>query len=212
MNQLAFSVLGTPENQRSNIIKKIIPHIDRIHWDFMDNTFVPFKGLPIFDLKKPELQEIPVDIHLMVDDPYKYLKEIDKTDNHKIDIVIGQIEVLDDPRDFIDTCRSYGWRGGIAINPESNPEILEPYIFDADCILILGVTPGKSGQKMIPHTLNTLQFIREQREEVDIIFDGGANPENSNIILEKGANIIVSGGFLQTTTNLENARNFLLGE
>lgn len=210
MNQLAFSPLGTPDEERMEVIKNITPHVDRVHWDFMDNSYVPYAGLPISELNEEILKQKPIDVHFMVDNPIKYLEPLKNTSNDTIGYVVGQVEMVDDPREFIEECRAFGFRPGLAIHPETNVSLIDPFIMDCDCILVLGVIPGKSGQSLIPHTVDTAHYIRENRDDLDIIFDGGANPDNSKTIIEKGANIVVSGGFLQRTEDPQYAREQML--
>lgn len=210
MAQLCFSPLGIEDKKMEAVIKKISPFIDRIHWDVMDNTFVPFNGLPLEKLKDKYLDNIPIDVHLMVNDPYKYLDQLEKSEND-IQYVIGQIEALDDPRNFIEDCRSRGFNAGLAINPETPITDVEPYINDTDAFLILGVNPGKSGQEIIKSTMDTLFFLRTERSDLTLIFDGGANPQNSQTLIAKGADFIVSGGFLQNTADPEMARRMMVG-
>src|SRR3989338_8797049 len=157
MTQLCFSPLGVDPKLIEKSITRLKPYINRIHWDFMDKTFVPYVGLPLNDLKASYLNDISIDVHLMVNNPYQYLEIIaEMSEFNDIQFVIGQIEVLDDPREFINKCHEFGFKAALAISPDTGIDTVEPFINDTDGFLILGVMPGKSGQSLMPQALDTL--------------------------------------------------------
>lgn len=168
---------------------------DYIHFDVMDGKFVERKNLKIKELKHLlSISKKKNDIHLMVKNPNKYVRNLKKCTATYITVHF-EIKNLDK---VINKIKKQNKKVGIAINPETNIEKIYPYLKDIDLILVMGVHPGKSGQKYIKETTdkinNLKKEIENQKLNTKIEVDGGINEET--LIEVKNADIIVSASYI----------------
>lgn len=178
-----------------------------IHFDVMDGKYVEQTNLPLNELTDLiKLSNKKNDVHLMVKNPNKY---IEKLSLYNIDYLTIHVEIKDFEK-YLDKIISYGIKPGIAINPETKIETVYPYLTKAKLILIMGVHPGKSGQKFINTTeekIKTLkEYIKNNNLNVKVGVDGGINEEVVEKIKE--ADIIVSASYiLNDFSNIEKLRD-----
>ncbi len=169
-----------------------------IHVDFMDNTFVNNTSLPLAEMHLETITK-PLEIHVMVNDPLKYLEAFSK---YRPKHYIFHLEAVNNPLEVIMEIIKKGIRPGLAINPETSLSELKPYLKYVDTILLMSVTPGAGGQPFIPETskrLSTLRKMYKGRIEVD----GGINPQTISQVKE--ANASVSGSFICMSANYEES-------
>lgn len=167
--------------------------VDFMDGDFVDNTSVSVSDI---DLIKTELR---LEAHLMVRSPDYYFEDCEKVG---FDRVIFHYEGVDDCRSVAELMKSYSFERGLAINPETAVEEIEPFVEDFDLILILGVNPGFGGQEFIPETLKKIKKAREMYPYKVISVDGGVDEKNVKQIIEHGADIVVSGSGLFKEENV----------
>lgn len=166
-----------------------------IHVDVMDGQFVPSIsfGMPVIRSIRKVTDKI-FDVHLMIDEPERYLDEFVKAG---ADIITVHLETLKYPVQVIAKIRALGCKAGLAINPETSIHAIEPYVHLVDMILIMTVRPGFGGQKYLDYCTEKIkrvyQMIRQKRLRTDIEVDGGINRDNIEMILDAGANVIVMG-------------------
>lgn len=166
-----------------------------IHVDVMDGQFVPSIsfGMPVIRSIRKVTDKI-FDVHLMIDEPERYLDEFVKAG---ADIITVHLETLKYPVQVIAKIRALGCKVGLAINPETSIHAIEPYVHLVDMILIMTVRPGFGGQKYLDYCTEKIkrvyQMIRQKRLRTDIEVDGGINRDNIEMILDAGANVIVMG-------------------
>lgn len=171
---------------------------DILHLDVMDGHFVPNLtfGLPIIKQIK-DIAQIPVDVHLMVNNPDAYLETLGKWNIEYVSFhqeaelhIHRQLKVL----------QKHGVKAGIALNPATPVETIFPVIADLDFVLIMSVNPGFGGQSFIPLVYEKIEKLRtladQVNPELEIEVDGGVNNINAPKLISKGSDILVAGSFV----------------
>lgn len=199
--QLSVSFLGMKENRKENILKLSNEKIDFLHIDVMDGQFVENKTDSLEELKKILPLSIPFDVHLMVEDTFRYIEEFATLRPHYMTI---HAEV-DGLLKGIDLIKSKNIKVGISICPDTPVSKIMPYLPLIDLVLVMTVNPGKSGQKLIPSTVNKvneLKRIRDiQKYHYQIEVDGGI--DDATIKICKNANIFVVGSYITERMSYE---------
>ena len=172
---------------------------DLIHIDVMDGSFVPniSFGFPVVEAIAKAVT-VPMDVHLMIVNPDKYVERFAKTGAEMISF---HLEAADqagkDTRDIIAQIKSFGVKAGLVINPDIPVERLFPYIDDVDFFLIMSVFAGFGGQKFIPESIDRIKTLKAEMDRrgvvKDIEVDGGVSASNAHILAEAGATILVAG-------------------
>lgn len=166
-----------------------------LHIDVMDGLFVPSisYGMPVLQCIRPNTN-LFLDVHLMIQQPEKYIKEFAACG---ADLINFHIEATKDVAGTIALIRETGKKVGITIKPGTPVEAVEPYLELVDMVLIMTVEPGFGGQKLIPECLDKVtalrQMITNKGLHIDIEVDGGINMDNVHTALTAGANVIVAG-------------------
>ena len=182
---------------------------DWIHVDVMDGHFVPNLtiGAPVVKALK-KVSKIPLDVHLMIDNPIKYIKDFA---NAGSDIITFHYEAtLDKTFHAINAIKSYGIKAGISIKPNTKPEEIKQYLNDIDLVLVMTVEPGFGGQKFMSDCADKITYIKNNTKEKTIIeVDGGINEQTSKYCKELGANALVAGNYIFSSDNIRNAISLL---
>ena len=182
---------------------------DWIHIDVMDGHFVPniTIGIPVVKAIK-KVTKLPLDVHLMIENPEKYIVAFAKSG---ADIITIHYEAYEDYiDDVIKMIRACNVKVGVSIKPKTAPERLYPYLKDIDMALIMTVEPGFGGQEFLHHCAMKIPKIKEQVSENFIIqVDGGINNITSKICTSLGANSLVAGSYIYGHENIETAINCL---
>jgi ribulose-phosphate 3-epimerase len=194
MNAVVPSVFATRAKEYVERFNKISEISKRIHVDVMDGKFVSSKSPSLIFLMNKKNE---IDIHLMVSDPVKYVKEIKRLKAKRVFI---HFEIKNFIEKFIEM-REQGFSVGIAIKPETKIVDVLPYVKFADFFLIMAVQPGKEGQKFI---FGTERKVKELRKETDkeILVDGGIN--DKTIIKLKGLCGVAVGSYVSKSENPKN--------
>jgi ribulose-phosphate 3-epimerase len=193
---LAPSLLSADFNHLYRDIQLVnTSEADWFHVDVMDGVFVPniSFGFPIMQhLKK--LATKPLDVHLMIVQPDRYLEEFAKSG---ADILTVHYEACTHLHRTLQSIRSLGMKAGVAVNPGTPVHVLEDVLLDADLFLVMSVNPGFGGQKFIPRTYDKIRQLRHMLEEAGstalIEVDGGVGPSNYAELLDAGAQALVAG-------------------
>jgi ribulose-phosphate 3-epimerase len=205
--KLSVSILST-DNKIEYVRKLNNTKTDYIHIDVMDGLFVPDTKFPIEEIKEiNKISEKKLDIHLMVEDPIIYVERLNSMNINNITI---HIEINKDIDTLIDKINSLGYRARIAISPNTNVKLLEPYLNKIEGILIMSVNPGKGGQEFIPSTLSRAEYVKRQNNNLSIEIDGGVNNTNVNLIKDSGIDTIVVGSYITKSEDYLNRINNLI--
>jgi ribulose-phosphate 3-epimerase len=193
---LAPSILSADFNNLSKDIQFINDsEADWFHVDVMDGVFVPniSFGFPILKSVK-KLSKKPLDVHLMIVNPDRYLEEFAKAG---ADIITVHYEACVHLHRTLQSIRSLGIKAGVAINPGTPVSVLEDVLNDADLFLIMSVNPGFGGQKFIPRTIDKIRQLRIELDNAGskavIEVDGGVDEKNFRDVIDAGADVIVAG-------------------
>lgn len=182
-----------------DIVKKLDnTKADYIHIDIMDGKYVENKTWTVSEIKKiTSCSKLPLDVHLMVENPSKYIEEFALLNTNYIAF---HYEAVKDIDKMINEIKKYGLKVGIAINPETSEEVVFPYLSRIDEVLIMSVHPGKSGQSFIESTPDKIERLKEEilRQNVKTIIsvDGGINDETGSLCVQKGVDTLVSASYI----------------
>jgi len=195
--KISPSIMCAPFFELSKCIKEFEDNgIDLIHVDIMDGDFVQNYTLGTDFIKAlKSATSIPLDIHLMINNPESKLDWFEFGENDYVSIHYESTPHL---HKAITTIKSKGAKTMVAINPATPINVLESVLDDIDGVLIMTVNPGFAGQKLVASTLRKIKNLREYLDEngyehIEIEVDGNVSFENAKFMNEAGANIFVAG-------------------
>ena len=204
--QISPSILSADFSQLGNEIKRLEEGgADMIHVDVMDGHFVPNLtiGPPVIKRLR-NCTKLPFDVHLMISPVHKYIEDFSKAG---ADIITIHPEAPDNLNESLNLIRKLNKKIGVSLNPDTKINTIDNVLDKVDLVLIMSVFPGFGGQKFMPEVVEKIKNLKKIRDEkkldFDIEVDGGINFENNKIVIEAGANILVSG----TTIFKENNGN-----
>lgn len=186
---------------------------DWFHVDIMDGVFVPniSFGFPVLEAVA-RLAQKPLDVHLMIVDPDRYLQAFAQAGASNITV---HLEACTHLHRTLHAIKDLGCKAGVALNPHTPISSLYEIIEDIDLVCLMSVNPGFGGQKFIPATYRKIQELRQlaygRQDQLLIEIDGGVNAHNAASLLEAGANVLVAGNAVfaaqdpkQTIADLKN--------
>lgn len=180
---------------------------DWIHCDVMDGMFVQniSFGQPMIRALRP-LTKTPLDVHLMICDPIRYIDEFAAAGADSITI---HAEACTHLHRALQQIKSHGILAGVSLNPGTSPESCRYVLDNADLILCMSVNPGFGGQKFIPSTYQKLRVLREMIDRsgrpILLEVDGGVNLQNAAELRAAGADVLVAGNAVFTHENPREA-------
>lgn len=196
------SILSADFGNLNQEIASVEPYSDLIHVDIMDGHFVPNITFGPGQVGKMRAHK-PFDVHLMIEDPDKYLKDFADgvmkavgPDLYKESYLVVHQEATPDLRQTIEAIKALGMKAGVSLNPGTSYETVESVLDDVDMILCMTVNPGFGGQKFIESVMPKVAKLRGLRPDLLIEVDGGINAETARIAVEAGANILVAGNYV----------------
>lgn len=205
MIKIATSILSS--NNRKECIERLNKtDTDYIHIDVMDNIFVPNYQLPIEEVNELGKYSIkPFDVHLMVEDPELFIKNININNINTITI---PLEINKDINNLIELIKKNNYQVGIAIKPNTDLNEIDKYIDLIDKVIIMSVEPGFGGQSFIDSSVDRIKTIRSKRKDIIIEVDGGINNETIKKI-SNNTDIAVVGSYIVNSNDYQKAINSL---
>lgn len=180
---------------RLNAELESIKNSDRIHLDVMDGNFVPNLSFGGSILGKVNFQGVPIEAHLMVENPQNYFDIFQKIG--AIQITFHAENTVGKTVEFLQELQSRGIKAGICVDGDSEVDILSDEILEnADQILLMSVKAGFGGQKFMPEVFDKIKKLRARGFSKEIEIDGGVNLDNVVDLKEAGADIVVAGSFI----------------
>ncbi len=196
MVKIAPSILSADFSKLGDEIKEAEEAgADLIHVDIMDGHFVPniTIGPPVVKSIK-KASTLPLDVHLMIDDPDRYIDAFAKAGSDMITIHAEASVHLNRSIHYI---KNNGVKAAVSLNPATSLDVLDFILSEVDMVLLMSVNPGFGGQEFIPQTLYKIKrlkdIIRDKKYNVDIEVDGGINTHNAGDVIKAGADILVMG-------------------
>ncbi len=183
----------------SDLVKELDKtDVDFIHLDIMDGKFVDNKTWTYGEIKKiVSYTNKKLDAHFMVKNPTSYIEDYALLNTEYFTF---HFEAVNDVSKVIDMIKSYGLRAGVSICPNTDIEVLFPYLKDIDLVLIMSVEPGKSGQSFIESSIEKISKLKseiiKQNVKTLIEVDGGINDETGKQCKDAGVDILVSASYI----------------
>ena len=183
-------------NMKSDLDELRSEGVDYIHFDMMDGHFVPRLGSGTYFMRQlTKNQSIPIEVHLMVDDPAAYIDDIAEAG---ASMVTFHVETGKDEYHIIRKIKRHEMKVGVALRPNTPISSITPLLNDLDLVLLMAFSPGILGQSMM-HGFNDRiagcrrMLDQDGKNDVDIAVDGGIKPENIAILRSAGVNMFILG-------------------
>jgi ribulose-phosphate 3-epimerase len=193
---LAPSILSADFGRLAQEVRDVeVAGADWIHVDVMDGSFVPniTVGPDIVKAVKAATR-LPLDVHLMVSDPGRYIEAFAKAG---ADILSVHPEATIHLQRVLRQIREHGKRASVALNPHTHESVLEYVVDDLDMVLVMSVNPGFAGQAFLPAQVEKVRRVRALLDRhgstADVEVDGGVSPKNAQQLVQAGANALVAG-------------------
>ena len=191
----------------ANLEKEILmindSQADWVHIDIMDGVFVPniSMGLPVVEAIKRHSKK-PLDVHLMIVKPEQFVEAFRKAG---AEIISVHAEACDHLHRNIQQIKGLGAKAGVALNPHTSIQSLENVIDQIDLICVMSVNPGFGGQKFIEKTYKKVELLKKMIQNSGskalIEIDGGVNQDNARALMDAGADVLVAGNFVFSSSN-----------
>ena len=206
---ISASILNS-DNRVNSVVKLNRTNISYVHVDVMDGKFVDDTQFGINEIRAiNRVSKYPMDVHLMVRDPIKYIEELDSMN---IGFITFHLEVKKSIKKIISKIKEMGYGVGISIKPDTDIDEVVPYLNDIDMVLVMSVEPGKGGQKFLEKTVTRVNKLKKIIDDngcnVKIEVDGGIN--DSTIKKLTNVDIAVVGSYITLSDNYYDSVNSLL--
>ncbi|PIP19203.1 MAG: ribulose-phosphate 3-epimerase [Candidatus Omnitrophica bacterium CG08_land_8_20_14_0_20_41_16] len=203
--KVAPSLLSADFSSLAKDIKRVEKAgADMLHVDIMDGHFVPNITIgPLIVKYVRKVTKLPLDVHLMIENPKKYINAFLSAGS---DMITAHIEVVSikEIKAMAADLKAQGVKFGIALNPSTPLSRIKPVLKFVDFVLIMSVNPGFSGQVFIPSVLIKIRELRKIFKK-DIAVDGGINALTGKKVRNAGANILAAGSYIFGAKNTKKA-------
>ena len=204
MVEISTSVLNIPaENAVRKFYDLEVAKTDYFHIDVMDGKFVTKsnkKQMRDYALSIKHISNIPLDVHLMVEDVKGNIEDYLPLEPDRITFHIEAVKNKEEAFEIIRLLRENHIKVGISIKPNTDVKEIYDVLEHVNMVLVMTVEPGKGGQKLLPETLKKVEILNEYRKindlEFDIEVDGGINETTAKDAMISGANILVVGTYI----------------
>ena len=193
--KLAASILSADFARLGEQVKQVEPYADSIHVDIMDAHFVPplTVGPVVVESVRP-VTDLPLHCHLMVARPRDLFEDLARAGT---DMVTSHYEAVFDPQETVAHARDLGMRVGMAVNPETRPEVLFPYLDHLDNVIVMTLArTGWAGQPFEDSNLPKIESLRGEIDrrglQVDVEVDGGINEDSARRCIAAGATVLAA--------------------
>lgn len=186
---------------------------DMIHIDVMDGHFVPNITIgPLVVKACKKATKLPLDVHLMIENPDRYIPDFAKAG---ADIITIHAEASKNLFEDIELIKQNNAKPGVVVNPKTPIESVYEVLDKIDMILIMSVNPGFEGQKFMPEVLDKIRKLKKEIDNrgliIDIEIDGGINETTAKEAINAGANILVAGSAIFYSDNYRESIQRLKG-
>ncbi|MDD5040986.1 MAG: ribulose-phosphate 3-epimerase [Candidatus Peribacteraceae bacterium] len=192
---IAPSILSADLSRLNEEIKSIESSADWLQIDVMDGHFVPNTAFPFTQVQTIQTK-LPLDIHLMVENPSEAAREFLSLHPKNITFHAEAVQKTDDRRALLQAIRKGGATAGIAINPPTPLSDIADVLGEVDLLLVMSVHPGFGGQSFIPSVLEKVTEARKRYPTLMIQMDGGVDDATAPLCIRAGANNLVAGSFI----------------
>ena len=184
---------------------------DLIHVDVMDGHFVPNITLgPVIIKSVAKSTKLPINAHLMIEHPDKYIEAFAKAGAEIISI---HAEASKNIKRDVELIKSYSKKACLVINPGTPVKKIKDYLDKIDMVLVMSVNPGFAGQEFIPEVVPKITELREivnnKKYKIDIAVDGGVNQFNAKQVIDAGANILAAASAIFKSSDYKEAISHL---
>lgn len=213
MIEISTSILNVEKENAMKVFYGLeVAHTDYFHIDVMDGKFVPKNTVELmkeYANSIKQMSNIPLDVHLMVDDVKEFVDEYAGLEPNVITFHLEAVKSKEEVKELIKSIKSAGAKIGIAVKPNTKIEEVYEFLPYIHVCLVMTVEPGLGGQKLIPETLDKVRILKEYIDknniDIDIEVDGGINSETIEDAKEAGANIFVAGSAIVNKESYEDA-------
>ncbi|MGA4720303.1 ribulose-phosphate 3-epimerase [Fictibacillus nanhaiensis] len=214
MIKIAPSILSADFSKLGDDIKAVEEAgADYIHVDVMDGHFVPNITIgPLVVQAIRPFTKLPLDVHLMIENPDRYIEEFAKAG---ADIISVHVEASPHLHRTVQLIKQHGVKAGVVINPATSVDSIRHILQDVDLVLLMTVNPGFGGQafieSVVPKIKEVSDLVKTQGLNVEIEVDGGVNPKTARLCVEAGANVLVAGSAIYGKKDLKGAIEAIRG-
>ncbi len=202
MTEIIPAILTDSSLKFKDLVLRIEPYAKRIHLDIADGVFVPNKTITGYDEIKGIESASKFDVHLMVTEPAKYLKEWLFT---HADRFIIHIESQGDLGALIEELQKNKRKVGLVLNPETPVVKLEPFISQIDFVQFMTVHPGFQGAGFVKEVVDKIAAFHMKYPDIMLMSDGGITPETAPGLVKAGVSELVAGSYIVKSESVEKA-------